>query len=345
MRQLPDARQVHTDESRTIAGIALPDGAPGFNGYCIFVKYVGREKSLILEQLRDEFAQPLVRSIVMVAFMPVLADVDAREFDRRFQHPDVRLPLQCGSHACRNRGDRIGLRDDGRQGHEMRHSDGDLSLQALLQEDLLDGRIVPGPGRCHDGMGGRDVRLQARRRLDQRMVAPHDAYEPVAIQALLVKAGPQTGENANGKVDFTGFHGGLRAGLRHPADPDAKTRRQALQAQQDPGQEHHFADLGEIKGECLARAGGRIEAGIDLQCRFQQFTSTRDRFRQLLRIRRWLHARYGAHEERVVKQLPQARQRIAHCGLAQANAVRRQRHIAFPYQRVEGHQQIDVDRA
>ena len=70
----------------------------------------------------------------------------------------------------------------------------------------------------------------------------------------------------------------------------------------------------------------------------------RDQRRDLARPRGRLHAGRGAHEQIVGKQAAQARQRMAHRRLRQADPARGPGHRALADQRVEGFQQVEVDR-
>ena len=67
------------------------------------------------------------------------------------------------------------------------------------------------------------------------------------------------------------------------------------------------------------------------------------RLRQLLRERRRTHAARRAHEQRIVEQRSQARQRVAHRRLRQPDALAGNGDAAFGRNRVERAQQIQVD--
>ncbi len=70
----------------------------------------------------------------------------------------------------------------------------------------------------------------------------------------------------------------------------------------------------------------------------------RDQRRDLARPGGRLHAGRGAHEQIVGKQAAQARQRVAHRRLRQADPGGGAGHGALAGQRVEGFQQVEVDR-
>jgi len=67
------------------------------------------------------------------------------------------------------------------------------------------------------------------------------------------------------------------------------------------------------------------------------------RLGQLFGKRRGLHAAGGAQEQGVVELPAQARQGIAHGGLAQAQVLGHLGDLALGQQLVEDHQQIEID--
>ena len=69
-----------------------------------------------------------------------------------------------------------------------------------------------------------------------------------------------------------------------------------------------------------------------------------DQRRDLARPRGRLHAGRGAHEQIVGEQPAQPRQRVAHRRLRQPDAAGGAGHGALADQRVEGFQQVEVDR-
>ena len=82
----------------------------------------------------------------------------------------------------------------------------------------------------------------------------------------------------------------------------------------------------------------RLSAGLDM------FDRRRDQRGDLARAGGRLHAGRGAHEQIVGKQAAQARQRVAHRRLRQADAAGGAGHGALVGQRVEGFEQVEVDR-
>ena len=62
-------------------------------------------------------------------------------------------------------------------------------------------------------------------------------------------------------------------------------------------------------------------------------------------VGRRLHAARTVHEQGVAEKLAQARERIAHRGLSDAEAFRRKRHAVRFQDRMEDTQQIQIDPA
>ena len=70
----------------------------------------------------------------------------------------------------------------------------------------------------------------------------------------------------------------------------------------------------------------------------------RQRCPQRLRAGRQFHARADAHQQRIVEHVAQSLQRMACRRLRQADAHRRAADVGFDQQRIERHQQIEVER-
>ena len=75
------------------------------------------------------------------------------------------------------------------------------------------------------------------------------------------------------------------------------------------------------------------------------FDRRRDQRGNLARAGGRLHAHRGAHEQIVGKEVAQARQRVAQRRLRQADPFGGAGHGALVGQRVEGFQQVEVDRS
>ena len=91
-------------------------------------------------------------------------------------------------------------------------------------------------------------------------------------------------------------------------------------------------------------AGRRVEAGAEVERRLDLLDRRRDQRRDLAGPRGRLHAVRGAHEQIVGEQPAQARQRVAHRRLRQADATGGTGYGALAVERVEGLQQVEVDR-
>ena len=89
----------------------------------------------------------------------------------------------------------------------------------------------------------------------------------------------------------------------------------------------------------------RVEADAEIERRLDLLDRGRDQRRDLARARGRLHAGRGAHEQIVGEEAAQARQRVAHRRLRQADAAGGAGHGALADQRVEGFQQVEVDRS
>lgn len=117
-------------------------------------------------------------------------------------------------------------------------------------------------------------------------------------------------------------------------DGDGDSRRPLTQAAHQGGHADQFDVVGHRYGEALPAAPG-IEALAVAQALFDLPQRRADRRFQRQRPGRRLHRTTGADQQRVVEQLAQAVQCIAHCRLAQRQALRRARDVAFAQQGVE----------
>jgi hypothetical protein len=90
------------------------------------------------------------------------------------------------------------------------------------------------------------------------------------------------------------------------------------------------------------RRAGRIEILREVQRALDAGQGLGQRRRQFQRARGRLQAGCAAHEQLVLQQQPQTRQRRAHRGLGAADAHPGARHVALADQGVEGDQQVEV---
>src|SRR5262249_34612401 len=100
----------------------------------------------------------------------------------------------------------------------------------------------------------------------------------------------------------------------------------------------------------LGHAGGkdccafrRIEADAEVERCLDMLDRGRDEGGDVAGARGRLHAVWGAHEEIIGKEAPQARQRMAHRWLRETDPARGSGHRTFSDQRVKGFQQVEVD--
>lgn len=91
----------------------------------------GRKLALPSGQLATEFgvdhrAQPLVAGIAVESFMPILRNLEFRQFDRWLRQPHVELARQHGRNRPRHRRNSIGALGQDRSGGEARHMRDDV---------------------------------------------------------------------------------------------------------------------------------------------------------------------------------------------------------------------------
>jgi hypothetical protein len=125
-------------------------------------------------------------------------------------------------------------------------------------------------------------------------------------------------------------------------DGDVDVRRLALQALDELRQEGQLVDLAHRDRE-RARAGARIEASGALQELFEPAERTGDVGGDRARERRRHHVVAPPLEQRVVEQLAQPGERVAHGRLRQVQALAGRRDPAVAVDRVENREQVQVD--
>jgi hypothetical protein len=86
-----------------------------------------------------------------------------------------------------------------------------------------------------------------------------------------------------------------------------------------------------------------LEAQAQLHGALHRLQRLTERHQHGVRARRALHDAAALHQQRVVEQLAQAAQRLAHGRLRHARAARGARDAALAQERVEGHQRVQLE--
>jgi len=176
----------------------------------------------------------------------------------------------------------------------------------------------------------------------QRMAPPEHAHVVLPEEPALEVARLQLRQQADREVDVARLHLVLQVdrGVAHGAQRDIGRDPRDLLHQ--PGQEVDLADVRHADGEGALR-GGRIERGLPVHRGMDDLQRARRRLGELLRIGRGLHAAGRAQEERIVGELAQPRERIAHARLREAEAGRHLRDPAIDEQLLEDDQEVEID--
>ena len=126
-------------------------------------------------------------------------------------------------------------------------------------------------------------------------------------------------------------------------DAQAHTRRRATQAVEQARHAQRFHIVGQRQGKALA-AARRVEGVATGQALADALQGVANRRFQLQRPWRRLHRPADTHQQRVIEQLAQAVQCVAHRRLAQCQALRRAGNVALAQQRIQYPQQVEVER-
>ncbi|MCY1437228.1 hypothetical protein D9M71_533820 [compost metagenome] len=128
------------------------------------------------------------------------------------------------------------------------------------------------------------------------------------------------------------------------ADHQHHAGRLGAQALDQGRQQAELDIVGQADAE-HRRAGRRVEVGGAADRGGDGVQRRGEQGEDLLRPRGRLHLPSAAHEQRVVEQAAQARQRGADRRLAEEQLFRRAGHAAFVHQRLEDDQQVEIDAA
>jgi hypothetical protein len=118
--------------------------------------------------------------------------------------------------------------------------------------------------------------------------------------------------------------------------------RDLTHARQQRRQDQDLHTVGQSEPESSDRRRW-VEGLIARHQRFDLRQQGLQRLQQRHRVRSEAHAIGTPRQELVTEQFPQAREVMAHRGLANANPGRGPRDAALPQQRIEMNQQIQVD--
>ena len=193
--------------------------------------------------------------------------------------------------------------------------DGDV---ARLQEDLAPGEF------CADGMA-----------------APHRERVAVGIEQLAVKSLEGVADRdheIDGARELRAED--RRPPPRHDVEPDVRRGLRNLRHQRRHQELHREIRHHQAK---LPLAAGGIEI-VGNEQSAHLIERLRQRSTQSLRPRRQFHPRAGANQQGIAEHLAQPLQRMAGGRLRQPDPHRRPADIGFPQQRVERHQQIEIER-
>ena len=125
-------------------------------------------------------------------------------------------------------------------------------------------------------------------------------------------------------------------------DLDGQARSGRGQPSHQRADEHEQAVVGAAHRE-RGVVGGGVEAGPVVQGVLDQAERVGDRLAERFGPRGRDQRQALAHQQRVAEQLAQPGERVAHPGLAQPEAARRPGDAALGEQRVERHEEVEVD--
>ena len=176
------------------------------------------------------------------------------------------------------------------------------------------------------------------------MPLPRDDDERVAQQYRRFDMRRRVADMRDRDIDRAALEllGDAAPGRRQQAQ--RRARRGASERPRERPDQRDFGVFRHAGGEYRC-APGRVETGTESQRRLDMLDRRGDQRRDLVSPRGRLHARRSAHEQLVGEKPSEARQRMTHCGLREADSRCGPGHRALGHQRIERLQQVEVDRA
>jgi hypothetical protein len=217
-----------------------------------------------------------------------------------------------------------------------------VALLALAREGLVDLALRAADERDHDLRVAREIveRELAPRR--ERVIGAHRDEATHLEELSRADACWQRRHRSEGEVERAGLDVCEGVGGIDRQDDDARARRLRVDRREHRGREHterrvHAADReGARGGARLERAAAEGRAEIDQRLG--------DRRGELLAALGGHEALLAAHEELVAEHLAEARERAARGGLGEAQAAACAGHAALGVERVEGDEQVEIER-
>ena len=188
-----------------------------------------------------------------------------------------------------------------------------------------------------------DERLDIEPVPEGRVPASGDANTAVGRNLANVEPLRQLGEDAEREVDLTVIEHLHGIGNAEQLQVDFHARCLPSQHFDEPGDHREVGIVGAPDREAPLRHR-RIERALDFECFADLLQRLADRTRQRQGVLGGPHLLRRADEQLIVEHDAELRERAAHAGLHHADTVGGAADAAFDQQRLEGKQQIQVDR-
>jgi hypothetical protein len=187
-----------------------------------------------------------------------------------------------------------------------------------------------------------EVRVELEPGAHSRVPPAHDDRETIRAETLPPDLLRERQRHVDREVEGTGRECPLDRSTPHLHDAQVDTRRGASDAPHEPRQ---HADLDRIthRNRELRLGLSRIEATPPLEKGLERAQRSRERADQPVRQRCGSQAAAVADEQRVMEQVPQARQRVTDRGLAEMQLLTRAGDAAFAVDRLENDEEVQVD--
>ena len=151
-------------------------------------------------------------------------------------------------------------------------------------------------------------------------------------------------EHAEREIDDAGLELGLDRVEAQRPHQEIDPRRDGRDPREQRRQDHQLSMIDRGDREA-ARRGCRVEGRAAAERAIDVVERRVDCRRELLGAGSGHHAAWGAHEDRIAEQGAEAVERVAHRRLREPDPLGRARDVALGEERVERHEEVEIDLA
>eukprot|EP01137_Pigoraptor_chileana_P015423 Opistho-2@71322 len=282
--------------------------------------------------------QPTLPRIIILRPTPRHVQLKRARRQRWILRPHAARSRQRVSGVIRHGRDDIGACEQRTQAIELRHGQHHVALAPEFFQLFID-EATEVAGERHQRMRTRTIVIQAER---AGYSVGAQQFRLAATQHLAFGVGRQVGGVADADGDFPRSQQARHQYVVDAAHHQDDARCLGAQAFEQHRQQGEFDVVGQADAEHRS-AGGRVELRRTADRRGNGVEGRREQGEDFHRAGGRFHAASGAHEQGVIEQAAQARERRTDRRLAEKQFLGGAGHAAFVHQCFEHDQQVQVD--